>query len=949
MSPQTEHSARRSRRASLLLLVLVFSAYASAQVVPWRTKIAASPDAHTLPQDRGADGLAQTLRKLNTWGSMLFIVAHPDDEDGGMLAYESRGKGIRTALLTLNRGEGGQNAMSASTYNALGLIRTNELLMADEYSGTKQYFTKVVDYGFSKSIQEAHEKWGVHRVLCDVVRVVRKDRPLVLASTFTGNLTDGHGHHQVAGQMNQEAYLDAGNPAVCPQQIAAGLRPWTPLKVYARTPFFGAGPKGMYDYATNQWDPVHFYDYVTKTWSDHFPTKTLTVPEGSWDPVLGETYFQMARTGWAMQKSQNGGGTVPLAGPVNVGYHRYGSRVPTTAKEDSFFQGIDTSLAGIASLVHSGNTGFLTAGLQRIQAHVSAAIENDNPARMEKIAPELAEGYKATQNLIDAVNASSLSAADKSNVNFVLKIKLAQFNTALAESLGLHVNAILMRTTGTAAHYATPVVPRDTPTTVTRGSEIDVRVHVSALPVWGSSPEGLEFTRAWVNNPNGDRWPVTELASPGLEKTGSREGDAIFHVVVPDNAQLTKPYFTRPNDEQPYYNLIDPKWRNRPFAPYPLAGWAEFHYMGVPIRVGQVVQTVHWVHGVGGVYQPLAVVPQLSVNLAGRAGVVPLGKKSMVFPVTVKNPQWKDASGTLRLELPAGWTSSPAQIAFQLKPESRQKETFTLRPSSLAAKSYEIRAVAQMGQKQFRQGFITAGYPGLRPYYLYRPATYRLRGVDVKVPAGLKVGYIMGTGDNVPSELAQIGIRPHLLTPAEVANGNLSHYDAIILGIRTYSARPHLAAETPRLLNYVKNGGTVIVQYQRTPFPAPYPLDLPYNSASVVVESQPVRILKPNDPLLSWPNRITPADFNGWVEERGHSFLRSWSSQYTALTETHDPGQKPQLGGLIYARYGKGTWIYMAYAVYRQLPEAVPGAYRLMANLIAADKNQRLSAAAGTP
>jgi hypothetical protein len=477
---------------------------------------------------------------------------------------------------------------------------------------------------------------------------------------------------------------------------------------------------------------------------------------------------------------------------------------------------------------------------------------------------------------------------------------------------------------------------------VTPGAEIDVRVHVSAALDWGSSAEGLQFARAWLDNPNGDRWPIREIDSSGLSGTGSNDGDAVFHAVVPQGAQLTKPYFTRPNDEQPYYNLTDPKWRNRPFAPYPLAGWAEFRYRGVPIRVGQVVQTVHWVHGIGGVYQPLAVVPQLSVNLTARAGVAPLGTTSISFPVTLKNSQESEASGVLHVELPQGWTAKPAQIPFHIAPESRQACSFTLRPGGLGAKSYEIRAVAEAGNERFAEGFVTAGYPGLRPYYLYRPATYRLRGVDVKVPAGLKVGYIMGTGDDVPAELAQIGIHPHLLTPAEVTAGNLSQYDAIIIGIRAYSARPDLVAATNRLMNYVQGGGTVLVQYQRTAFAAPYPVSLGNNPANVVVESDPVTLVKAEDPLLSWPNRITRADFDHWVEERGHSFLASWSPRYTALTEVHDPGQAPQRGGLIYARYGKGTWIYMAYAVYRQLPEAVPGAYRLVANLIAAGENPKI-------
>lgn len=941
------HSANSSYARRLRSVIAAAAAGAlalagSGQVVPWRTQIVASPDAQTLPQDRGADGLAQTLRKLDTWASLMFIVAHPDDEDGGMLTAESRGAGARTAILTLTRGEGGQNAMSSESFDALGLIRTNELLLADQYSGTEQFFGTVADYGFSKTIDEAHRQWGHDRVLCDVVHAVRAYRPLVLASTFTGNITDGHGHHQVSGEMNQEAFKAAGDPNVCPDQIAAGLRPWSPLKVYARVPFFPASSKGIFDYATNKWSPVRFYDYVTKQWSGSFPSTTLEIPEGAWDPILGESYLQMARTGWSEQKSQNGGGTLPLPGPSNVAYHRYGSLVNAPEQEDSFFEGIDTSLTGMALLAHSGDTKFLVAGLKEIQQHVNVALYGDLPAHAEKIAPDLAAGYKATQQLMEAVHTSALSADDKANLEHELNIKLTQFNTALAEALGLEVNALLMPRTATGPNPEPPLVPEETPTTVTPGAEVDVRVHVTAESAWGPAPDGLRLNRTWLESSDSHPWQITRLGAPGLDTLSSNAGDAIFRVYVPRDAQLTRPYFTRPHTEQPYYNISDPRWLNLPFAPYPLAGWAEFLYRGVPIRIGQVVQTVHRVHGIGGVYQPLAVVPQLSVNLPAEAGVTPLGTTTIPFSVTVSNQQQENAEGTLRLELPGGWSVDPPETPFHLGAESSRDFHFVLHAGQLTDSNYEIHAVAQSGNDRFTEGFTTVGYPGLRPYYLYRPATYRLRAVDVKVPAGLRVGYIMGTGDEVPEALGEIGVEPHLLLPSDLTTGDLSGYDAIVVGIRASSARPDLMAEAPRLMEYVRNGGTLLVQYQSTGFPAPYPLSLGRNPEKVVDENAPVVLLDPNQALFNWPNHVTAADFDGWVEERGHSFLDSWSSQYIPLTETRDAGQDPQRGGLLYTRYGKGNYIYMAYAVYRQLPEAVPGAYRLLANLISASKNPGL-------
>ncbi len=354
---------------SLLQRCTAFTAMAAcclagAQTVPYATTLAPAVDAQPLAEDRGAAGLWQTLNKLRTWASLMTIVAHPDDEDGGMLTYESRGAGVRTALMTLTRGEGGQNAMSGESYDALGLLRTNEVLRADAYYGAEQYWSRVADYGFSKTIDEAFARWGHDRVLYDVVRAVRINRPLVLTSTFVGGITDGHGHHQVSGEMAQEAFTAAGDPNVFPDQIKAGLRPWSPLKVYARVPTFSISAQGMFDYATNKWAPVRFYNYIDKQWTEHAPATTLEIPEGDFDPVLGRSYIQISRQGWGEQKSQNGGGNPPLAGASSVPYHRYASRVPAKDEESSFFDGIDVSLLGIAQLAHGDNAVLLT-GLSR--------------------------------------------------------------------------------------------------------------------------------------------------------------------------------------------------------------------------------------------------------------------------------------------------------------------------------------------------------------------------------------------------------------------------------------------------------------------------------------------------------------------------------------------------------------------------------------------------------
>jgi LmbE family N-acetylglucosaminyl deacetylase len=354
-------------------------------------------DATPIEVDRGAAGLDRWLRALSTRASIMMVTAHPDDEDGGLLAYETRGQGARGILLTLNRGEGGQNEMSSDMYDREGLVRTQELLQADRYYGVDQYWTRSIDYGFSKTREEALAKWDHERVLADVVRVVRMTHPLVITSVFVGAATDGHGNHQVAGEVAQEAYLAAGDPNRFPEQIRdEGLKSWTPMKVYGRVPAFAVTPQGMYDYAIDKYVPVRFFDYVNEKWSETRPTANVEIQEGDYAPAAGLTFLQIGRAGLNFQKSQNGGVALPSPGAFSSPYHRYGSRVPAGEKEQSFFDGVDVTIAGIASLT-AEQPDFLKRGLADIGADVQKAVAGHRPERPSGIAPALAEGLARTQ------------------------------------------------------------------------------------------------------------------------------------------------------------------------------------------------------------------------------------------------------------------------------------------------------------------------------------------------------------------------------------------------------------------------------------------------------------------------------------------------------------------------------------------------------------------------
>jgi hypothetical protein len=268
--------------------------------------------------------------------------------------------------------------------------------------------------------------------------------------------------------------------------------------------------------------------------------------------------------------------------------------------------------------------------------------------------------------------------------------------------------------------------------------------------------------------------------------------------------------------------------------------------------------------------------------------------------------------------------------------------TFQVTPRNLKEQPYQITAMAEYGGHHYTEGYEVTGYPTLRPYYLYKPATYKTSGVDVKVAPGLKIGYVMGSGDDVPSSLEHLGIKVSFLAPADIASGDLGKYDVILFGVRTYAAREDLRTYNNRILDYVKNGGVLIVQYNTPEFDhnfGPYPYTMGSNPEEVTDEASKVDILAPSNPVFNWPNKISEKDFSGWVEERGSKWMKSWDAHYEALLETHDEGQPPQKGGFLYTKYGKGIYIYNAYAFYRELPEGVPGAYRIMANMISLAKN----------
>jgi hypothetical protein len=561
------------------------------------------------------------------------------------------------------------------------------------------------------------------------------------------------------------------------------------------------------------------------------------------------------------------------------------------------------------------------------------------------LARKLAPIYKQALNLREKLAVSNLDAAAKASLLFELDAKINQFQSAFKELLGLDLIAFTTKAENQPSFGGRGSSADETPRSVTPGEDFRVRIHTSRVT------NEVPLNRVWLESRGGTPWK-SELAS-GPSDPAAPVADSIFRVHAANNAEPTQPYFSRPSIEQPYYDLTQPEYRLRSFAPYPLAAWAEFTFDGLPIRIGQVVQTMQRIPIAGGVYEPLVVTPAIGLRIDPEARILPLDGSALPVRVTVHAQA--AAEGTVTLNLPAGWRSEPAEAKFHLESAGDTEPIlFSVTTDGAMTGAYTINAIVHATSNSqtptltppttltYTTGWQSIGYPGLRPYNLYKPAQLKTRKIDVKLAPGLRIGYVMGTGDRVPEAIEGLGVAPHLLTAAELTTADLSAWNVIVIGIRAYSARPELAAAQPRLDEFVRRGGTLIVQYQSGNFPAPFPLSMGRMAERVVDETAPVKLLEPANFLLRWPNEIGAADFDGWVEERGHSFLDSWDASYTPLTETADPGQSPQRGGLLVAHPGKGTYIYLAYALYRQLPELVPGSYRLLANLLSAGQDNAL-------
>lgn len=852
-------------------------------------------DAQVRPvYDSGAAGLAHLLGRLQTTARALHTGAHPDDEDSAFIARTARGDHARVAYLSLTRGEGGQNILGPELFDALGVIRTEELLQARRLDGGEQFFTRAFDFGFSKTLAEAASKWDEQEILADMVRVIRQFRPLVVYSRFTGTPADGHGQHQFAGYLTPLAVRAAADPAVFPEQLADGLRPWRARKFYLSSGF--------------RQDPAN--------------PPTLQLQTGMLDPVLGRSYTEISAEGRSQHKSQEMGAIEPL-GPFASGLRLVESSVPAGTAEDSVFAGLDVTVTGIASLAGLPG-GVLRAELQAIDAAARRALEDYRPLQPERTVPALAAGLRATRIARQTLSASRAPDDARAEADFLLEVKESDFSEALAMAAGVVVDPLA---------DAETVVP---------GGSLGV-----AVRTFLGGPGPVTVQGATVAAPAGWRTEMRGAAAGaggGFLRRETPSATSDYLVRVPANAPLTEPYFlTRPRLGDRY------DWpagapRAMPFDRPLLTARVTLDVGGAPVTLTRPVSYRFADRVRGELRRDVVVVPPVTLSLDSRLLVVPTASGTRTERVVVRATSTtpEPVTGAIRLRAPDGWTVAPASAPLGLTGSGdADTATFTVTiPSQAAPGTWALEAEAEVAGQVHGQTVELVAYPHIQTHRLYTPARADVQVFDLAV-APVRVGYLMGSGDEVPDALRRMGVDVTLLDDATLATGDLSPFDTIVVGVRASEARPDFAANTNRLRAYMEQGGTLIVQYQQTDYPSrnlpPYPVQSQGN-VRVTDETAPVRILAPDHPVFTFPNRIGPADFDGWVQERNLYAFGAFDARFTPLLESADPGEPPQRGGQVYAAVGQGHYVYTAYAWFRQLRAGVPGAYRQFANLVSLSK-----------
>lgn len=790
------------------------------------------------------------LKKLNFLGSVLYVAAHPDDENTRVIAWLANDRLATTAYLSLTRGDGGQNLIGPEIRDELGLIRTEELLAARKIDGGQQFFTRANDFGFSKNVNETLKIWGRDEVLSDVVRVFRQFQPDVVINRFPPNERAGHGHHTASAVLSLEAFDLTGLPSAFPEQLKT-LKPWQPVRIYLNTGRF-----------------------FNNTVNESTPGVTV-INVGGYNTLLGQSYAEIAAASRSQHKSQ-GFGSPGRRGNANE-FFELAKGKPA---EKDIFEGINTTWTRVK-------------GGEKVIPLVEKAIRDFNPTSPHLIIPQLLTIRKSIHQVEDGIWKQR---------------KLNEVNELIRDCAGLFAE-------------------------------------VTASAYWLSSGDRAEFSYEIIN-----RSPVQaqllSVRGRGIQLDSSlnlnlENNEALLFKSrnLITRSEYSSPYWLREPHEQGLFKVSDENLIGKPRNDPALQVSMLFSIMGELLEL-DIPVVFKWTDPVKGeLYRPVEVTPPVFINLPNGSMVFPSGEARPV-QVILKSVSTARQRGTLHLELPSGWRSEPTEVEFELtKTGEEQVKTFLVFPPAFSSAG-KLRALVRIGNSVSGLSIKTIAYDHIPIQTLMPPAEMKVVRIDLK-KEGHRIGYIRGAGDDIPAALRNMGYDVWEMRNEEVTSENLKTLDAVVVGVRAVNTNERIGFLMDALLDYVNNGGTLVMQYNTTAdletnrF-SPYPLSL--SRDRVTEEDAEVRVLLPQHPALNYPNKITAQDFNGWVQERGLYFPGTWDSKYEALLSMNDTGESPKNGSLLIASYGKGYYVYTGLSFFRQLPEGVPGAYRLFANLVSLGK-----------
>jgi LmbE family N-acetylglucosaminyl deacetylase len=851
--------------------------------------------------DRGANGLGLALRKVGVSGRVLYVTAHPDDEHNGVLVRLARGLGIRTALLTLTRGEGGQNAIGPELAEALGVLRTEELMAMHRYDGVEQLFGRPYEFGYSFSVEETFAKWGREETLGDIVRVIRAFRPdVVLTLPLEG--PGGGQHHQAVARLTRVAFRAAADPERFPDQLREGLRAWQARKLYQG---------GMGGFALDLPGPV-------------------SVPTGVYDPLFGMTWQELGSLARSLHRCQGMRQLRADPGDARGVYYLVDGEPDVEGPEEDVLDGLDTTLVGLARF--APGSGPLRSGLADLQRLAARARVAFDPLSPETATRPLAETLGALREVVRRLPREVADPKARTEIEDRLSDEEGDLERALVLAQGLVVEA------------------RADDGLVVPGQTFGV-----TLSLWNQGDEPVDLESASLEVPPG--WTAERTnETPGAVQ-GRGEARHRFNVTAAVDAQPSRPYWRRRRDLD-RFDVDVPAHETLPWSPPAVVARLRCRIAGVETTL--TVPAVFRYAGpfVGGEKQHVVqVVPELSVRVSPERAAVALEGRSSSFDVRVfvRHNARGPGEAEVQLESPPGWSVAPTgtHLRFSYEGEEVGAHFQVTPPAMRTAGEAILRAVATRGGREYRSTVQEVAYDHIQRRQRLVPAEVSVLVLDARTAPEASVGYVMGSGDAVADAIRQLGVPLTLLGAEDLAFGDLSRFSTIVTGIRAYESRDDLRSMHPRLMEWVENGGHLVVQYNRAAFNRVSPHReapgggeesspfVPYPAVTttqrITDETAPMRVLVANHPILTTPNRIGKEDWEGWVQERGTYFLDARDPRYLELLAATDPfpnnpGEKK--GILVDAKVGKGTWTYVGLVLFRQIPAGVPGAWRLLANLV---------------